>query len=76
MEENLETVRLAKDFLGQGVVGADLAGAEGIVPLVEETENYQRLRTHAVQAKLLGVRFVPLATWGAEDCHLFAFDAR
>ena len=33
MEENLETVRLAKDFLGQGVVGADLAGAEGIVPL-------------------------------------------
>ena len=50
--------------------------AEGIVPLVEETENYQRLRTHAVQAKLLGVRFVPLATWGAEDCHLFAFDAR
>ena len=50
--------------------------AEGIVPLVEEMENYQRLRTHAVQAKLLGVRFVPLATWGAEDCHLFAFDAR
>ena len=50
--------------------------AEGIVPLVEETENYQRLRTHAVQARLLGVRFVPLATWGAEDCHLFAFDAR
>ena len=46
------------------------------MPLVEETENYQRLRTHAVQARLLGVRFVPLATWGAEDCHLFAFDAR
>ena len=33
MEENLETVRLAKEFLGRGVVGADLAGAEGIVPL-------------------------------------------
>ena len=33
MEENLETVRLAAAFLGQGVVGADLAGAEGIVPL-------------------------------------------
>lgn len=33
MEENLETVRLAKDFMGRGVVGADLAGAEGIVPL-------------------------------------------
>ena len=33
MEENLETVRLAKEFIGRGVVGADLAGAEGIVPL-------------------------------------------
>ena len=33
MEENLQTVRLAKEFLGRGVVGADLAGAEGIVPL-------------------------------------------
>ena len=33
MEENLETVRLAKEFLGRGVAGADLAGAEGIVPL-------------------------------------------
>jgi len=30
---NLETVRLAKDYLGRGVVGIDLAGAEGIVPL-------------------------------------------
>lgn len=33
MEENLETVRLAKEFLNRGVVGTDLAGAEGIVPL-------------------------------------------
>ena len=33
LAENLETVRLAKEFLGRGVVGADLAGAEGIVPL-------------------------------------------
>ena len=33
MEQNLETVRLAKEFLGRGVAGADLAGAEGIVPL-------------------------------------------
>lgn len=33
MEENLETVRLSREFLGQGVVGLDLAGAEGIVPL-------------------------------------------
>ena len=33
MAENLETVRLTKEFLGKGVVGCDLAGAEGIVPL-------------------------------------------
>ncbi|MBQ5749145.1 MAG: adenosine deaminase [Oscillospiraceae bacterium] len=33
MEQNLETVRLTKEYLGKGVVGLDLAGAEGIVPL-------------------------------------------
>ena len=33
MDENLETVRVAKEYLGKGVVGCDLAGAEGIVPL-------------------------------------------
>lgn len=33
MEENLETVRLAKDYLGKGVVGIDLAGAEETVPV-------------------------------------------
>ncbi len=33
MEENLETVRLTKEYLGKGVNALDLAGAEGIVPL-------------------------------------------
>lgn len=33
MDENLETVRLAKEYLGKGVCAVDLAGAEGIVPL-------------------------------------------
>lgn len=33
MAENLETVRLTKEYLGKGVVALDLAGAEGIVPL-------------------------------------------
>lgn len=33
MDLNLETVRLAKEYLGSGVVAVDLAGAEGIVPL-------------------------------------------
>jgi len=30
IEENLETVRVAKEFLGKGVVAVDLAGAEGL----------------------------------------------
>lgn len=33
MEENMETVRQAKNYLGKGLVGFDLAGCEGIVPL-------------------------------------------
>ena len=33
MQENLQTVRLTRQYLGSGVVGLDLAGAEGIVPL-------------------------------------------
>lgn len=33
LAENLETVRLTAQYLGSGVVGCDLAGAEGIVPL-------------------------------------------
>lgn len=32
-EKNEETVRLAKEYIGNGVCGADLAGAEGSVPL-------------------------------------------
>lgn len=32
-EENLDTVRASKKYLGKGVVAADLAGAEGIVPV-------------------------------------------
>ena len=31
-EKNLETVRVAKKFLGKGVVAMDLAGAEGLFP--------------------------------------------
>lgn len=33
MAENLETVRLTKQYLGKGVVGCDLAGCEGVVPV-------------------------------------------
>ena len=33
MRENLETVQLAGEYLGKGIVAVDLAGCEGIVPL-------------------------------------------
>lgn len=39
MEDNLETVKLAKEYLGKGVCAIDLAGAEGIVPL----SNYHKV---------------------------------
>ncbi len=35
-EENLETVKVAKEFLGKGVVSLDIAGAEALFP----TENF------------------------------------
>lgn len=42
-EANLETVRLAKQYLGKGVVAADLAGAEALFP----TSDYQKIFTYA-----------------------------
>lgn len=42
--ENLLTIELAREFLGQGVVGADLAGAEGIVPLGDFAPIFARAR--------------------------------
>lgn len=48
--ENLLTIELAREFLGQGVVGADLAGAEGIVPLGDFAPIF-------AQARELGVPF-------------------
>ena len=53
---------------------------EGVAPdgtvriLAEETNNYQRLRRFAVEGTFTAVRLIPLATWGAEQCHLFAFE--
>ena len=34
-EANLETIRATKRFLGKGVVAADLAGAEGLCPMLD-----------------------------------------
>ncbi len=42
-KENMETVELAKEFLGHGVVGLDLAGAEGPIPNI----NYQHFFNRA-----------------------------
>lgn len=38
-EQNLETVKLAKDYLGKGVCAVDIAGAEALFP----TENFEEL---------------------------------
>jgi len=47
-DANLETADLAGAFLGRGVAGADLAGAEGIVPLRNFAPLFDHLRTLGV----------------------------
>ena len=47
-DANLETLRAAKQYLGKGLVGVDLAGAEGIVPL----ENFSGLFEEARRLEL------------------------
>ncbi|MBQ7874879.1 MAG: adenosine deaminase [Oscillospiraceae bacterium] len=49
-EENLETVRMAKEYLGKGVCCLDIAGAEALFP----TEDFEDLFT---LAKELGVPY-------------------
>lgn len=39
-----------------------------------ETDNYQRLVRIPLDVKTTAIRFFPEKTWGAEKCHLFAFD--
>lgn len=46
--ENLETAELSAAFAGQGVVGFDLAGAEGIVPLRHFAPVFARARALGV----------------------------
>ncbi|MBQ2541170.1 MAG: adenosine deaminase [Paludibacteraceae bacterium] len=45
---NLETVRIAKEFLGHGVVAIDLAGAEGLYP----TRNFEYAFAEARKNKI------------------------
>lgn len=49
-EENRETIRMAKEYLGKGVCAADLAGAEALFP----TENFAEL---FALAKEMGVPY-------------------
>ncbi|MBT7161288.1 MAG: hypothetical protein HN904_00845, partial [Victivallales bacterium] len=42
----------------------------------EEANNYQRLVRVPLGIEAHALRFVPLATWGADQAHLFAFDVR
>lgn len=45
--------------------------------LVDETNNYQRLRRYSIEKEgLSAIRLEPLETWGTEEFRLFAFEAR
>lgn len=44
-EENMETVKLAEEYLGKGVVAVDIAGAEALFP----TENFEDVFASATQ---------------------------
>lgn len=46
------------------------------VCLCQEEENHQRLRRIPVGRRVRALRLIPLATWGAEKCRLFALDVR
>ncbi len=41
---NMETLDAAKDYIGKGLVGVDLAGAEGIVPLSDFAPFFEKAR--------------------------------
>ena len=43
-DANLETIEAASDWLGKGLAGIDLAGAEGIVPLSNFAGLFDRIR--------------------------------
>jgi len=47
-EQNLETVKLAKDYLGKGVCAVDIAGAEALFP----TKNFEELFTLAKELEI------------------------
>jgi len=62
---------LVKDFR---IEAQDSAGNWNTV--AEITNNWQRLVQMPITVQTRALRFVPLSTWGAEDAHVFAFEAQ
>ena len=50
--ENLETVRLAAKYLGRGICAVDLAGAEGLFPTCDFTEEFELAKQLGVPATI------------------------
>ena len=68
-DANLETIRVAAEFLGRGVCAADLAGAEALFP----TESFLELFRVAVERKIpltihAGEAAGPESVWSALEC--------
>ena len=42
--------------------------------VARKEENYQRLVRMDVDVRTTALRFIPEATWGADRCHVFAWD--
>ncbi len=47
---------------------------DGEKELLHVKDNHQRLVYHPVETEATEIRVVPLSTWGAENCHIFAMD--
>lgn len=47
-EDNLETVELTKKYLGKGVVCLDIAGPEGMIPMIEFKEFFDLAKSYGV----------------------------
>ena len=54
------------------LIGLDENGGE--VELLHETYNKRRFVSLTIDRRLTGLRFIPLATWGVPQAHLFSFD--
>ena len=60
---------MTRDFR---VEALDDTGAWAVVAHV--TNNYQRLVRLEMDVMATAIRFIPEATWGAPDVHVFAWD--